>query len=364
MITPFQDPKSKVQLKGVWANYHSGNCPLPKGSFVSKLVTGAHGSICIYVNRLDTHVQDGFNVIEGKTEGVLMFHEKQWSFRSLPKLGIPAILNAEITCEGNNKLWLYAPPGMVYGVGEQNIEIYKAGETGLPTDFGWVRVFDLDPAGKLRILCTPGGVFQLNGKIWEKLPLFEDNNPDLWITYFTTDSTGRIWVAAQDAQSTVFTISEQDKHKTYAKVPVGREDGIIQAMVVDHEQTLWVSWDDFGNSGHGLWHITQKETWKKYTVWNSPLIDNNIKSLTLDPKGRVWAGTTGGFGIFHQTDAVSWEFIRPDLVHGPLTQKQIDQAGSNSNGHAPVRISDYAVVDNHGHIWATSANGVSRFSEE
>jgi ligand-binding sensor domain-containing protein len=355
-----------MQIKGLWTNYNSNNCPLPKEFFVSKLAAEANGKVCFAVEKMETYLENGIKVTEGKTDGILVFYQQRWRYHSLEELGVFETASLDLACDNDGQIWIYGSPKALYCFNGQSLDVYLAGKQGLPSDLGLVSVFTVDHIGNPWILCAPTGIYRFDGDTWRRVPVANNAKSEAIVSYLTVDPFGRIWSAIQDNQNTTFVLLENDQWHEYLEVSVGLEEANVESMVVDRNETLWVGWGDLGSkSDLGLWHVTGRESkWERYTVKNSPLFDNSIKSLTVDVKGRIWAGTTGGFSIFDGSEAVRWEIIIPGILQGPLTVEQAERDQAYNNSYDHVRISDYAVLDNEGHLWVRSHNGVSVFTEE
>ncbi len=123
------------------------------------------------------------------------------------------------------------------------------------------------------------------------------------VTAIRNDLDGNIWVGTNGSgifrymfSNNSFTSEERINETLY-------QDLIVTAMVVDHENNLWIG----THEGVGVWSTSIKEG-IRYTQING-LSGNEITSLFVDNEGYVWIGTmlrnglsrynpkTGAFGI-------------------------------------------------------------------
>ncbi len=116
-----------------------------------------------------------------------------------------------------------------------------------------------------------------------------------------------------------------DKHK-------GLRDNIIRALLVDHQQNVWI-----GTNATGLWCYKNG----KFTDFDSRngLSSNTVQALYEDNDGALWIGTDGG-GLLQRKNGAFRVFTKTDGL--------ADNAVLSITG------------DNRGTIWIGTRSGVSK----
>ncbi|MEW6324758.1 MAG: two-component regulator propeller domain-containing protein [Nitrospirota bacterium] len=121
-------------------------------------------------------------------------------------------------------------------------------------------------------------------------------------------------------------------HMDLEKQNIGPNPNFIISALVDRQDRKW-----FGTWGGGLTRY-DGTTWTTYTK-EQGLGGNFILALTLDPDGRIWAGTEGGASWF---DGANWHTI-------------------NAADGLPSDFVFSILFDDLGHRWFGTLNGLSVF---
>jgi ligand-binding sensor domain-containing protein len=175
-----------------------------------------------------------------------------------------------------------------------------------------------------------------------------DRTSEQWTTYTHKDGLGAI-IEPDAATASLFpqgtmphTGGEEEggyggamssrHHMDVEKQNIGPNPNFIISALVDGKNHKW-----FGTWGGGLTRY-DGTTWTTYTTAHG-LGGNFILALSLDPDGRIWAGTDGGASWF---DGTSWRTIGAD-------------------DGLPSSFVFSILFDQRGHRWFGTLNGLSVF---
>ena len=135
------------------------------------------------------------------------------------------------------------------------------------------------------------------------------------------------------------TYLEFDEHKWFwanCNEAVELEDTIVNSIVVDHNEFIWVATD-----GKGVLAYDGQE-WKSYTTANSDLPSDVIYDLMIDDENRVWAATYKGIAQFNGQE---WAIIY------------------SSDNELPDNLTYAIAFDSSNNIWIGHVSeGISQFS--
>jgi ligand-binding sensor domain-containing protein len=364
----FQQKERMINLSGTWINYHPGNCPLPNGPTATfPLTAGPDGRVWINVLRQDMRTSKGKTVFKTHTGGILLFDKEQWNLFHPEQIGLPDLTVQAMACDWTGALWLHMSEQTLCRFDGQTIDFFPPDTRGLPSQL-WAPYYGFAAGTKNNfwLILSSIGVGRFDGTQWR---WFTSENSDLisnWVTSAAVDHIGRTWFAVSDENNTNFIIYDDGRWEEHSQVPIGHEQYIANALVVDKKGQLWVAWQPTtGVSDElGLWTLNPtNQVWAKYTTENSALPINAVKTLVIDAANRVWASTSAGFAIFDGAKSIRWTKIKPRVVQGPLNKEDSEQAVTHAEDQPYISISDIAVIDTKGRIWARSRNGVSVFTE-
>ncbi|MCG7857402.1 type IX secretion system anionic LPS delivery protein PorZ [Flavihumibacter sp.] len=149
------------------------------------------------------------------------------------------------------------------------------------------------------------------------------NLPSNEVLSFAIDDFGFIWVGTADGiaiiQCTAEVFSSQGCE---ALIPVVQSDNFagflfkgesVQAIAVDGANRKWIG------TRNGVWLISAdgEKTIQRFTTSNSPLPDNDIKSITIDQRdGTVLFGTANGL-CSYKSDATGEQAAGSDVLVYP-----------------------------------------------
>ncbi len=161
-----------------------------------------------------------------------------------------------------------------------------------------------------------------NNVIWE---IFEDQQKRLWLI-----TSGGISIINHKTPDYVM----KEAYYSYSEPRIGNQ---IKAMLVDHDQNLWMA------SIHGVIKksaTTEKESY--FTTTSQPkrrILLDNVYALAQDKLDRIWIGTAGGINI--------WD---------PYTQTMKSVTANKQNGLTSNYISGFAMTDD-GIMWVSAWEG-------
>ena len=135
------------------------------------------------------------------------------------------------------------------------------------------------------------------------------------------DKNGFIWVGTDNGIGIIQCVQDAVSNSCEAVLPVVQQDNFagylfqgeeVHAMAVDGANRKWVG------TNNGLWLINEEgdKIVYRFTVANSPLLDNEISSIAIDPSsGEVFAGTANGICSFRSTATEGGEMHTNVLVY-------------------------------------------------
>jgi ligand-binding sensor domain-containing protein len=136
--------------------------------------------------------------------------------------------------------------------------------------------------------------------------------PGTGVYSFATDLDGEVWVGSDKGVCVFYSperIFEQGANFDAQQILVPRNDGsgladilleteVVTAITVDGANRKWI-----GTERAGVFHLSEDglEQLAHFTETNSPLLSNNITSITIDSDGEVFIGTARGIVSYRGT---------------------------------------------------------------
>ncbi|MEK7257721.1 MAG: two-component regulator propeller domain-containing protein, partial [Bacteroidota bacterium] len=145
------------------------------------------------------------------------------------------------------------------------------------------------------------------------MSLLEDRFGNIWVGGGKPDKVGSepLFLSRFDSAAQVF--------RNFKFAPPG-EFGCVVQMAEDEEGYLW-----FTTALNGIRRLDSVlGTFKKYTVSNSSLPSNDIRSLVIAPSGKIWMSAKDGLIEF---DPATETFFPYDSQHGVTSATMIYGAG-------------------------------------
>ena len=189
-----------------------------------------------------------------------------------------------------------------------------------------------DSAGNIWVATDGNGAWKLQNSVWDQFA-----RDDLIVSSTVLPEKSTFTVVAQGSNILVGTLKGLFRYNgiNWTKV-VSLENEKIHAVAFAGNGDIWVGFIE-----NGVRRIQPDGTYQDFNTSNSQLTNDNVRSLTVDEKGRVWVATVGGgIDIY---DNGSWSSYRSD-----------PQGIQSDNVIALVQ-------DRFGRIWAGTDKGTSYF---
>ncbi len=152
------------------------------------------------------------------------------------------------------------------------------------------------------------------------------------------DRTGQLWIGTQGGglnrfhrETGTFTRYQRDEND-----PIALSHNDVRAIIEDREGQLWI-----GTFGGGLNRLVPAssanadETFIQYREDGddpTSLVDNRIRALAIDAKGRLWAGTNDGLARFDATTETFEQYRHDPSRPDSLTDNRIRSLYQDSAG--------------------------------
>ncbi len=274
-----------------WIVYDTTNSELP-ANIVYSLTEDTFGNIWIGTNK-------GLAKFDGSNN---------WEIFTTENSNIPAEVVTSLKADsvgiwvGAMDLATYVNGGLGYYNGSSWL-VYKKGNSPLPDN----RIMSLNVSHSTLWVGTLNGLAKLHNGNWN---VFQqdtstlDANDDIAAISF--DSMDNIWVACQAMPQILAPVIEGGLAKfdgtewffyTYNNSPFPENANSVNYVYTDRFNNIWSAlWlqdEDVYSPGYGkaLARLTSENGWEFYTY---PLIDPNIKCITMDDSNHLWIGTESG----------------------------------------------------------------------
>jgi len=224
--------------------------------------------------------------------GIVRLKDGVFSVFEHPNIPLPLYNYVfEVAIDPNGVKWFATEHGLLC-YNDTTWVLYNQSNSGLPTD----RIFNIsiDNQGN-KWIGTNSGFVKYDDSVWVIYDLSNSLwNPGNTFLSMATDPAGVKWFAApgglfrfDDTTWTVF-------NKT--NTPLIEND--YRSIAFDHNGTLWL-----GTGGSGLWKYDGL-SWTRYYHFNSGLPQNTVQSIAIDDNNNKWIGTREGLAVFNETGVV------------------------------------------------------------
>jgi ligand-binding sensor domain-containing protein len=244
-----------------------------------------------------------------KYDGSTWTHYNHSNTSTLPVSGFTCIAEDK---EGN--IWLGTRENGAIKFDGTAWSIYTTGNSQIGDNY--VSSIACDAQGNLWFGSFQHGLSKFDGHEWSIIPSFSNGFNARLIQSLLADNQGNLWIGTIDAglykfNGTAFTSIVPDLEGVMSKS--------IMAMTMDLAGNLWLS------SPNGLlkYNIEHKN-WQQFTTANSPLINGNIRTLTIDKNNNVWMGTTGGVSVFDGSQWATFVYGTGGLTANDICSIQVD----------------------------------------
>ncbi|MFZ1687638.1 MAG: two-component regulator propeller domain-containing protein [Flavobacteriales bacterium] len=243
--------------------------------------------------------------------------------------GLPEAQVSAMLADADGSMWLASGASLVHVQGLRHVR------TDLPDDAGGARIEALvrDPQGRMLIATDGSGVRVLHQ---DRFSLLEGYPTDTARTArsLLPLADGRLYIGLRDG----LLMWENGR---CSRVDLGDPTPkSVSATVLASDGSVWVS-----TYGAGLFRIAPDRSVRVFTE-EEGLLQNNVRSVSVDALGRIWASTKFGLNRLDPMEADSFR-IRSFTVHQGLP---------NDNVYCTLE-------DGHGQLWiGTDGGGLLRFA--
>ncbi len=364
-----------MNLSGIWECYDRETCHVPSdASFYPGIAAGPDGQVWRYavkpIEYYDESVAPNYKVTTSVNYGLLLYEQGRWNFIRADHIGLSNRLIKNFACDWTGALWLNMTGEILGRFDGKNLEIFLAGERGVPPEFALGGLSQFASGGENNFwLALPDiGACRFTGTVWECFTSQNSGLPDGWVTGVTVDGAGRAWFAVGNMKRTSFVRYAGGRWEEVVQLPIGRKQYEARLLAVDHQEKLWVGW--IRPQGQlnklGLWAFDPAtEQWSQYKSSNSGSPDHQIESMTVDKAGRVWVGTRFGIGVFDGIESGCWNYVTPSVPTRPLRRPSTAHKTRGKDAQFRPKVSSYVAMDTEGHIWAEAGIGanIATFTE-
>ena len=229
---------------------------------------------------------EGKNMWIGTQIGLVYYNGKKFKTYT-DRDGLPSTVINKIVKSPKGEIWIATNNGIsIYdGMSFKNISQLSGLNTRQVNDIYF------DDNGDI-IIATERGISKLreDGTFYKLDPIRAGDDKSLTGIYDITKSRdGMYWFAGYNYGAWKYDPHSIRNLTKKDSIP----DGFKSKMIVDSEQTLWVS-----TGGQGIFEIKNEKLKKIYTM-DDGLRSNVIRDLSMDNYGNLWIATNRGISMFN-----------------------------------------------------------------
>ncbi|MDM8526982.1 protein kinase [Anaerolineales bacterium HSG24] len=272
-----------------WQSYRETNSPLD-GNLISDI------AIC----------PDG-RILMMHSSGISSFDGQNWQEHA------PDIIASfdAVACDDRGGIWLAYFGGVSYFNGQDWTNYPMEVLTNDPTK-KLLETVEVAPNGEVWVL-TSRTVARFDGQTWT---VYDQNNgfqEEYFVKGLAIGPNSQPWIVANKKLLTY----KNGKWLVYE----GPSWFVSESMLVDDEGNVWI-----GMFSDGLYRFTDGQ-WFSYTIENSPLSTNQVKSLAKDDRGRIWIGTDWGLQVLDGEIWQNYFMYNADMVDNEINALAVSGAG-------------------------------------
>jgi len=267
------------------------------------------------------------------TLGIVRLKDGLFTVFEHPNIPLPPYSYVfEVAIDPNGVKWFATEHGLL-SYNDTTWVLFNQSNSGLPTN----RIFNIsiDNQGN-KWIGTEGGFVKFDDSVWVVYDLSNSLwNPGNTFLSMATDPAGVKWFATYDGlfryDDTTWTVFNK------TNTPLIEND--YRSIAFDYAGILWL-----GTGGSGLWKYDGL-SWTRYYHFNSGLPQNTVHSIAIDDNNNKWIGTREGLAVFNETGVVlSAEEqlpVRESLMAYPNPADQY--VIIRSSGSKPVKMDQVGV---------------------
>jgi ligand-binding sensor domain-containing protein len=216
----------------------------------------------------------------------------------------------------DHSLWM-GTAGGVYRYDGTTLQVWDPTYSALPSSV--INAVLVDSQGQTWA-ATAGGVATYNGKKWSAFTRSNSALPSNQTNALARDTHGNIWIGLGadwvNSARVPGGLARYDgkTFEIFNTANSGLPTDNVLGVAVDENDVVWVatgSPDDTSNQDEGGLASFDGTTWRTFSISNSPLPNNYVRSVASDNHGTIWIGTNRGLAkyshdqwqVFHHSDS-------------------------------------------------------------
>ncbi|MCI0513100.1 hypothetical protein L0128_07815 [candidate division KSB1 bacterium] len=265
--------------------------------------------------------------------GVVRYDGQEWTSFNL-KTGFPSNYYQAIAVDGFNRIWAGSTGrGLARIDVDGKFHFFQTGFlSGAAVDPNFIIIDDIAVDSKNNVWVTNRLAADNNilavvtpDSQWYRFSKIETNA----VSKLIVDRYDRIWISTDrlglfvlDYNGTLATKTDDNFNQGYNESE-GLWSNYVTAFIEDLEGTVWIGTDKGLNYWYTLGGVTRLDSF----YYN--LISNNIKTLTVDAQNNIWVGTGAGLSMIPASDR--FRPINYTTQNSPLISDEIQTLTFNPN---------------------------------
>jgi len=219
-------------------------------------------------------------------------------------LGYPLDYNStnSIACDSKGGVWAAHFKGVSYYDG-QGWTNYDPAKLGSSDKYNNVVDIAVGPDGKVWALLN-NSILSYDGNTWSVFERDKGFSEQFFFDQIIVDSKSQVFASYTSGLLTY-------DGKSWRKLE-GRHLSQVKSMALDPQGRLWV-----GTFARGV-SVFNGSGWVTYNTQNSKLSSDKIRSIAADGQGRMWIGTWWGLNVFDGKDWAAYRMDNADIVDSDI----------------------------------------------
>lgn len=260
----------------------------------------------------------------------------QWLTYSVANSGLSDNTCWYVNTDANNDVWISTTTDGLNKRSGNNWSVWNTSNSAIPFNNISVSFFD---GNNVWVGTGGGGIGVYNGVNWQTYNTANSNISDDVVYDIDKDAAGNLWVGTRWGGLCKFNGSVFSTYSIQAQLQTSFNR--VHNLVIDGSGMIWM-----GLAGGGLGRFNPANgTMSQWATWNSAIVNDDVYCLCIAPDGKIWCGTFGGVSVF---DPATSSFTASYTV---------------SNSLLPSNYVRSIVFDNAGDCWlGTGFGGVALLS--